>query len=184
MTEDLKIICKKCGKEHFIEFYKLFMTQDFILHNRPSLSVKSSSIPTYEYKFDCSCGHHFELNYNCDYDLYHMIETSEDGRNGWGYLIDFKPENIVRSNSWEYDENGKLKPKEFVIATLLNDKIHTKQESVLWKQIYMLVSKIPRARVEGDAPDAPSVATELENLFLREHTNFQKHLPAQKGSIL
>jgi hypothetical protein len=74
----------------------------------------------------------------------------------------------------------------FVEEKMKIDETLTKKESVLWEQIYELVSKIPRAKVEGDAPDAPSVATELENLFLREHTNFTKrtYLPAQKGGKL
>ena len=41
------------------------------------------------------------------------------------------------------------------------------QRSEVWKQIYKVVSKIPRKDVDGDAADAPSVATELEELFLK-----------------
>jgi len=39
--------------------------------------------------------------------------------------------------------------------------------SDIWKQIYSVVNKIPREDVDGDAADAPSVATELEELFLK-----------------
>lgn len=41
------------------------------------------------------------------------------------------------------------------------------QRSEVWEQIYKVVSKIPRKDVESDAADAPSVATELEELFLK-----------------
>ncbi len=41
------------------------------------------------------------------------------------------------------------------------------QRSEVWEQIYKVVSKIPRKDVDGDAADAPSVATELEELFLK-----------------
>lgn len=41
------------------------------------------------------------------------------------------------------------------------------QRSEVWEQIYNVVSKIPRKEVDGDAADAPSVATELEELFLK-----------------
>jgi len=41
------------------------------------------------------------------------------------------------------------------------------QRSEVWEQIYKVVSKIPRKDVECDAADAPSVATELEELFLK-----------------
>lgn len=39
--------------------------------------------------------------------------------------------------------------------------------SDIWEQIYNVVKKIPREDVEGDAADAPSVASELEELFLK-----------------
>ena len=42
------------------------------------------------------------------------------------------------------------------------------QRSEVWEQIYKIVKTIPRADCDGmDAPDAPSVATELEKLFLK-----------------
>jgi hypothetical protein len=41
------------------------------------------------------------------------------------------------------------------------------QRSEVWEQIYNVISKIPRKEVDGDAADAPSVATELEELFLK-----------------
>lgn len=42
------------------------------------------------------------------------------------------------------------------------------QRSEVWEQIYKIVKTIPRADCNGmDAPDAPSVATELEKLFLK-----------------
>jgi len=51
------------------------------------------------------------------------------------------------------------------------------QRSEVWEQIYKVVKTIPRADCSGmDAPDAPSVATELEELFL-------KLLPIQNVSI-
>jgi hypothetical protein len=42
------------------------------------------------------------------------------------------------------------------------------QRSEVWEQIYKVVKTIPREDCDGmDAPDAPSVATELEELFLK-----------------
>ena len=42
------------------------------------------------------------------------------------------------------------------------------QRSEVWEQIYKVVKTIPRADCNGmDAPDALSVATELEELFLK-----------------
>jgi len=41
------------------------------------------------------------------------------------------------------------------------------QRSEVWEQIYKVVRKIPRKDIVDDAPDAPSVATELEELFLK-----------------
>ena len=41
------------------------------------------------------------------------------------------------------------------------------QRSEVWEQIYKVVSKIPKKEVDGDAADASSVATELEELFLK-----------------
>ena len=42
------------------------------------------------------------------------------------------------------------------------------QRSEVWEQIYKVVKTIPRADCDGmDAPDASSVATELEGLFLK-----------------
>ena len=42
------------------------------------------------------------------------------------------------------------------------------QRSEVWEQIYKIVKTIPRADCNGmDAPDAPSVATELEKLLLK-----------------
>lgn len=41
------------------------------------------------------------------------------------------------------------------------------QRSEVWEQIYKVVSKIPRKNVDGDVVDVPSVATELEELFLK-----------------
>lgn len=42
------------------------------------------------------------------------------------------------------------------------------QRSEVWEEIYKIVKTIPRADCNGtDAPDAPSVATELEELFLK-----------------
>ena len=41
------------------------------------------------------------------------------------------------------------------------------QRSEVWEQIYKVVNKMPRKEVDGDAADAPSVATELEELFLK-----------------
>lgn len=41
------------------------------------------------------------------------------------------------------------------------------QRSEVWEQIYKVISKIPRKEFDGDAADAPSVATELEELFLK-----------------
>jgi hypothetical protein len=42
------------------------------------------------------------------------------------------------------------------------------QRSEVWEQIYKVVKTIPIADCNGmDAPDAPSVATTLEELFLK-----------------
>lgn len=50
------------------------------------------------------------------------------------------------------------------------------KRSEVWEKIYKIVKTIPRADCKGmDAPDAPSVATELEELFL-------KLLPIQRVS--
>ena len=54
------------------------------------------------------------------------------------------------------------------------------QRSEVWEQIYKIVKTIPRADCDGmDAPDAPSVATELEKLFLKLLT-----IPAVSGRSL
>ena len=45
-----------------------------------------------------------------------------------------------------------------------NNKI---ERSEIWKQIYELVKQIPRQETTDDAPDAFSVTTELEILFLK-----------------
>jgi hypothetical protein len=54
------------------------------------------------------------------------------------------------------------------------------ERSDIWEQIYNVVKKIPREDVEGDAADAPSVSTELEDLFLRlipeQSLNYKKKL--------
>ena len=48
------------------------------------------------------------------------------------------------------------------------EKSNKIQRSEVWEQIYKVVKTIPRADYDGmDAPDAPSVATELEELFLK-----------------
>ena len=57
------------------------------------------------------------------------------------------------------------------------------QSSEVWEQIYKVVSKIPRKDVDRDAADAPSVATELEELFLKllpiQHVRQQSELLLQ-----
>lgn len=40
------------------------------------------------------------------------------------------------------------------------------ERSYLWEQIYNVVKKIHRENVEGDALDAPSAATEIEQILL------------------
>ena len=40
--------------------------------------------------------------------------------------------------------------------------------SELWVKIFIEVSKLPRADVEGDAVDHPSLTTTLEKLFLKK----------------
>ena len=42
------------------------------------------------------------------------------------------------------------------------------QRSELWNKIYEKVKQLPRAKVEGDAVDHPSLTTTLEELFLEE----------------
>lgn len=41
------------------------------------------------------------------------------------------------------------------------------QRSELWNKIHNVVRRIPREDVERDAADAPSVATDLEEMFLK-----------------
>lgn len=41
------------------------------------------------------------------------------------------------------------------------------RRSEAWEKIHRVVSKIPRKETEGDATDANSAATELEELFLK-----------------
>lgn len=42
------------------------------------------------------------------------------------------------------------------------------QRSDVWEQIYKVVNTLPRAECNGmDAPDASSITTELEELFLK-----------------
>ena len=58
------------------------------------------------------------------------------------------------------------------------------QRSEVWEQIYKIVKQIPQADTNGcDAPDAPSVATELEELFLKllpiQHVRQQSELLLQ-----
>jgi len=58
------------------------------------------------------------------------------------------------------------------------------QRSEVWEQVYKVVKTIPRADCNGmDAPDAPSVATELEELFLKllpiQHVRQQSELLLQ-----
>lgn len=47
------------------------------------------------------------------------------------------------------------------------EKSNKIQRSEVWEQIYKVVKTLPREQTEGDAPDAPSVASELEELFLK-----------------
>lgn len=47
------------------------------------------------------------------------------------------------------------------------EKSNNIERSEVWVQIYNLVKQIPREECTGDAPDAPSVATELEELFFK-----------------
>lgn len=42
------------------------------------------------------------------------------------------------------------------------------QRSELWNKIYEKVKQLPRAKVDGDAVDHPSLTTTLEELFLEE----------------
>ena len=44
-----------------------------------------------------------------------------------------------------------------------NNKI---KRSEIWKKIYKIVKQIPRKEIVEDAPDAVSVASDLEELFL------------------
>ncbi len=57
------------------------------------------------------------------------------------------------------------------------------QRSEVWEQIYKVVNKIPRKEVDCDTADTPSVATELEELFLKllhiqDVSNRREHLIA------
>jgi ADP-ribose pyrophosphatase YjhB (NUDIX family) len=44
------------------------------------------------------------------------------------------------------------------------------ERSQIWKQIHEVVNKIPRKNVEGDAMDAASAATEIEQLLFQKKT--------------
>lgn len=46
------------------------------------------------------------------------------------------------------------------------------KRSKLWNKIYEEVKQLPRAEVEGDAVDHPSLTTTIEELFLNELNNF------------
>lgn len=50
------------------------------------------------------------------------------------------------------------------------------QRSEVWEKIYKIVKQIPTKAVDGDCMDAPSAATEIEELFL-------KLLPIQNVSV-
>lgn len=41
------------------------------------------------------------------------------------------------------------------------------QRSEVWEKIYEIVKQIPTKAVDGDCMDAPSAATEIEELFLK-----------------
>ena len=56
------------------------------------------------------------------------------------------------------------------------EKSNKIQRSGVWEQIYKVVKTLPRDQAECDAPDTPSVASELEELFL-------KLLPAHDVSV-
>ena len=47
------------------------------------------------------------------------------------------------------------------------DQINRIERSEIWKQIHDMVKQIPRKEISSDAPDAPSVATDIEELFLK-----------------
>ena len=47
------------------------------------------------------------------------------------------------------------------------EKSNKIQRSEVWEQIYKVVKTLPRDQTECDAPDTPSVASELEELFLK-----------------
>lgn len=66
----------------------------------------------------------------------------------------------------------------------INNKI---ERSHLWEQIYNVVNRIPRKDVEGDALDAPSAATEIEQIFLNLQygvcTNFTPRRDTSSATI-
>ena len=45
------------------------------------------------------------------------------------------------------------------------EKINKVERSELWNDIYRIVKQIPRKEVDGDAVDAPSATTSIENLI-------------------
>ena len=45
------------------------------------------------------------------------------------------------------------------------EKINKVERSELWNEIYNIVKQIPRKEVDGDAVDAPSATTSIENLI-------------------
>ena len=55
------------------------------------------------------------------------------------------------------------------------EKCNEIQRSEIWNQIYTIVNKIPREKTIGDAMDASSASTELEEFFLKllAHNNEQ-----------
>ena len=47
------------------------------------------------------------------------------------------------------------------------EKTNGIERSETWNKIYNIVKTLPREKVLGDAPDAPSVTTSIEQLFLK-----------------
>ena len=47
------------------------------------------------------------------------------------------------------------------------EKINKVERSELWNEIYNIVKQIPRKEVDGDAVDAPSATTSIEEMLIK-----------------
>ena len=47
------------------------------------------------------------------------------------------------------------------------EKLNKVERSELWNEIYNIVKQIPRKDVDGDAVDAPSATTSIEEMLIK-----------------